>query len=335
MTMAPTQRSAQPPQPLPEVSVRSGDPDEAREVGTRILHPHRVVVLGDAARFAMSLDAASLGPLTLGWLTYDTEVRLESSHDGHYEVNVLSGGTMLASSGGQKIVAGPGTAMVYVPDRAAVFSGWAEPTPMLALRITRRALENELEQLLDRPLRHPLELDLGMDVAAGRGAQWCALVRSLAADLADETSLVRQPMVAVPFARAIMTGLLMTAVHQHAEELSSPVAAGGASVVRTARAYIEANAHKPITVTDVARASGVGVRGLQQGFQRSLEISPSHYLRQVRLRHVHRELLAADAGTATVGEVAARWGFLHQGRFAAQYRDRYGVQPGETIRRRP
>src|SRR5687768_16439179 len=106
MTMV--QGRARPPQLLPEVSVRSGNPDEAREVGTRILHPHRVVVLGDAARFAMSLDAASLGPLTLGWLTYDTEVRLESSHDGHYEVNVLTGGTMLASSGGQEVAAGPG-----------------------------------------------------------------------------------------------------------------------------------------------------------------------------------------------------------------------------------
>ena len=139
--------------------------------------------------------------------------------------------------------------------------------------------------------------------------------------------------MAIPFARSIMTGLLMTSGHQHAEELAAPVPAAGASIVRTARAYIEANAEKPITVTEIARASGVGVRGLQQGFQRSLDISPTHYLRQVRLREVHRELMAVD-GTATIGEVAARWGFLHQGRFAAQYRERYGVRPGETLRRR-
>jgi len=333
MTTTPTQRRPRPSQLLTEVSVHVGDPDEACEVGSRILHRHRVVVLGDATRFAMDLEAASLGPLTVGWLTYDTEVRLESSHDGHYEVNV-SGGPMAASSGGQEVVAGPGTAMVYVPDRAAVFTGWAAPTPMLALRITRRALENELEQLLDRPLRQPLDLRLGMDVSKGRGAQWWALLRSLATDLADETALVRQPMVALPFARSIMTGLLMSAGHQYGEELSSPVATAGASVVRAARAYIEANADKPITVTDIARASGVGVRGLQQGFQRSLDTSPTQYLRQVRLRQVHRELIDADAGTATVGVVAARWGFLHQGRFAAQYRERYGVQPGETLRRR-
>jgi AraC-like DNA-binding protein len=63
-------------------------------------------------------------------------------------------------------------------------------------------------------------------------------------------------------------------------------------------------------------------------------MSPTQFLRQVRLRHVHRELLSADPST-TVAEAAARWGFLHQGRFAAQYRERYGVQPGDTLRRRP
>jgi AraC-like DNA-binding protein len=321
------------PRPLPEVSVHAGDPDEAREYGTRIYHRHRVTVLGDATRFAMSLEAASLGPLLLGWITYNTPVRLESTHDGHYQVNVPTVGTMLATSGGQEVLADPGMATVYVPDREAAFASWETPAPMLAIRIARRALERELENLLDRPLRAPLELELGMDVATGRGAQWLALVRSMATDLADDNALVRQPMVAAPFTRSVLSGLLMTARHPYSDVLAVPAPAAGPAVVRTARAFIEANAAKPLTVTDIARAAGVGVRGLQQGFQRSLEISPTEYLRHVRLREVHRQLLLADPANTTVGQVAARWGFAHQGRFAAQYRQRFGVQPGETLRR--
>src|SRR3712207_1434761 len=174
------------PRPLPEVSIRSGDPDEAREVGTRVYHSHRVTVLGDASRFAMTLDAASLGPLTLGWLRYDTEVRIESAHAGHYQVNVPTAGTLAATSAGRDTVAGPGSAVVHVPDRAAVFTGWATPAPVLALRIARPALEREMEQLLDRPLRHRIDLELRLDLSTGRGAQWLALVRALATDLADE-----------------------------------------------------------------------------------------------------------------------------------------------------
>jgi AraC-like DNA-binding protein len=323
------------PRPLPEVSVRSGDPDEAREFGTRVYHSHRITVLGDASRFAMTLDAASLGPLTVGWLSYDTEVRIESAHHGHYQVNVPTAGTLAATSAGRDAVAGPGSAVVHVPDRAAVFTGWATPAPVLALRIAQPALDHELEQLLDRPLRHPIGLDLAMDVSTGRGAQWLALVRSLAADLADEDSLVRQPMVAAPFAHTVMSGLLLTALHEHRDELGAPAPAAGASVVRRARDYIEAHAGRPLTVADIARACDVGVRGLQHGFQRSMEISPTEYLRHVRLRYAHRDLLAADPTTTTVEAVAHRWGFTHRGRFAAQYRDRYGVQPAGTLRRRP
>ncbi|MBV9195797.1 MAG: AraC family transcriptional regulator [Solirubrobacterales bacterium] len=47
----------------------------------------------------------------------------------------------------------------------------------------------------------------------------------------------------------------------------------------------------------------------------------------------HRELLASDAAQCTVGELAARWGFLNPGRFAAAYRARYGVSPSVTLRR--
>ena len=323
-----------PARALPEVSVRSVDVDEAREVGSRVYHRHRVTVLGDARRFAMTLEAATLGPLTIGWLTYDTEVRLESTHPAHYQVNIPTAGAIEAVAGGQEVVADRGRAAVFSPDRPARFSGWTTPAPMLALRIAQRALDHELEQLLDRPVRRPPDLDLNMDVATGRGAQWLALVHSLAKDLASDDALIRQPLVAAPFAHSVMTGLLLAARHDHREELAAPVAAVGAPTVRTAQAFIEANADRPLTVVDIARAAGVGVRGLQQGFQRALDMSPTMYLRQVRLRHVHLELRAADPATTTISQVAARWGFRHQGRFAAEYRRRYGVQPTDTLRRR-
>jgi AraC-like DNA-binding protein len=66
-----------------------------------------------------------------------------------------------------------------------------------------------------------------------------------------------------------------------------------------------------------------------------MQSSPTEYVRHVRLRYAHRELLVADPATTTVEAVAHRWGFTHRGRFAAQYRDRYGVRPAGTLRRRP
>jgi len=315
--------------PLPEMSLHSHDIDETRDVASRVLHPHRLSVIGDGA-FGIALHVVSLGPLNVGWLRYDTAVRIESAHPGYYQVNIPSAGPMVAACSGEEVVAGPGLATVYNPDRPAAFT---VPAPVLALRIGRRALTQELGHLLDRPPRRTPSLSLGLDVSTGRGARWLALVQSLAGDLADEDALIRQPMVAAPFAHSVLAGLLLAARHEYSDELFAPVPAVGQPTVRAAQAYIEANAAQPLTVTDIATATGVSVRGLQQGFQRSLDMSPMRYLRQVRLREAHRELRTADPTATTVGDVAARWGFRHQGRFAAEYRRRYGCPPAETLRR--
>ncbi len=51
-----------------KLSVHSHDPTEARVVGGQVYHPHQLTVLGDHNGFAMRLKAASLGPVTVGWL---------------------------------------------------------------------------------------------------------------------------------------------------------------------------------------------------------------------------------------------------------------------------
>ncbi|MFD8458408.1 helix-turn-helix domain-containing protein [Streptomyces antimycoticus] len=56
------------------------------------------------------------------------------------------------------------------------------------------------------------------------------------------------------------------------------------------------------------------------------------YLRRVRLAHAHHSLATADRETATVTEIATRWGFFHPARFAALYRETYGRSPSATLR---
>jgi AraC-like DNA-binding protein len=56
------------------------------------------------------------------------------------------------------------------------------------------------------------------------------------------------------------------------------------------------------------------------------------YLRRIRLSEAHRTLQEADPESSTVTGVAARWGFYHAGRFAAEYRAAYGQSPGTTLK---
>ncbi|MGX1128224.1 AraC-like DNA-binding protein [Streptomyces glaucescens] len=105
------------------------------------------------------------------------------------------------------------------------------------------------------------------------------------------------------------------------------------ATLRRAVAYIEDHADQPLTVADIAAAVPVTIRALQYAFRRHLDTTPLAYLRRVRLAQAHRELRAADPlGGTTVGDIAARWGFAHPGRFAALYRDAYGTSPSDTLR---
>ncbi|WP_460359141.1 helix-turn-helix domain-containing protein [Mycobacterium sp. ZZG] len=55
-----------------------------------------------------------------------------------------------------------------------------------------------------------------------------------------------------------------------------------------------------------------------------------HVRRQ--LHHVRAELIAHSPPSVTVTMVAGRWGFLHLGRFAIQYRQLFGESPSQTLR---
>ncbi|MFI8339191.1 AraC family transcriptional regulator [Streptomyces sp. NPDC085639] len=102
--------------------------------------------------------------------------------------------------------------------------------------------------------------------------------------------------------------------------------------LRRAVAFIEANAHRDITLAEIAASVPVTPRAVQYAFTRHAGTTPLGHLRRVRLARAHDELRAAEhSGATTVAAVAGRWGFAHQGRFAAAYRQAYGVAPSVTL----
>lgn len=104
------------------------------------------------------------------------------------------------------------------------------------------------------------------------------------------------------------------------------------SAVRLAVAYIETHADEDLSLLDIARAAFITPRALQYAFRRNLDTTPLGYVRRVRLDRAHIDLLNADPARGdTVTSIAMRWGFLHQGNFAAAYRDAYGTTPRQTL----
>ena len=90
---------------------------------------------------------------------------------------------------------------------------------------------------------------------------------------------------------------------------------------------------KPYTLASPAGIAGLSPRAVQLGFRRHLGTTPMGFVRDIRLSRAHEELGSAEPSSVTVASVAHRWGFVHLGRFAQLYRERYGVSPSQAIRR--
>jgi AraC-like DNA-binding protein len=109
------------------------------------------------------------------------------------------------------------------------------------------------------------------------------------------------------------------------------------TVVRRMRAHIAEHLLEPLTVNDLAAASGTGVRSLQLACRRELGVSPMELVREARLVAARAELLESSGGEQgeriRVTAVAERWGFLNAGRFSGAYFRRYGEYPSDTLRR--
>lgn len=103
------------------------------------------------------------------------------------------------------------------------------------------------------------------------------------------------------------------------------------AVLQRAVSFVDENAHKPIALLDIAAHVHMTPRGVQYLFRRHLDCTPMQYLRRVRLDLAHRDLQRSDPALCSVAEIAARWGYANQGRFARYYRQAYGITPHRTL----
>lgn len=87
------------------------------------------------------------------------------------------------------------------------------------------------------------------------------------------------------------------------------------------------------SIVAVCAHAGVPERTLQYSFRRLLGITPVAYWRRLRLHRAREALRRPNRAHETVTAVATRFGFLHLGRFARDYRRQFGEAPSITLDR--
>lgn len=174
-------------------------------------------------------------------------------------------------------------------------------------------------QLPDGPLLFDQQ-----DEAIARREPLRRLLRELSCSLMDERVL--GPMRTAMNRRLATVVLDTFPIRNRGDDV--PVA----NRLRDAVRFVEEHAAERPSVTRIAASCGLSERGLQEVFARTMGTSPRRFLRDHRLDRVRDELLQGD--DQTVSAVSARWGFTNPGRFARDYRERFGEDPATTLRDR-
>ncbi|WP_037357353.1 AraC family transcriptional regulator [Amycolatopsis orientalis] len=283
--------------------------------------PHRLRVRALPARKPV-LRSVDLGPVRLARIGWGADSAVESDHPSAWAINVPLGGVLEARVRGREVCSLPGQATVCPPDMTTTMSRWSADCTIIGMRIDRDYLKRELPLLAERsPRQMPGQLDL----RSGPGQAWFQLVSSVGSLLVANERLAGDPHVARNLG-ASLTAALAAACFPAEDD---PGRLRPRIVTRVMEA-MEADPTREWTAAQLAEAAGVGIRRLQQGFREYAGTTPIQALQDIRLERVHRDLVHSES--PTVAEAAYRWGFRHLGRFAAAYREKYGVTPSDTLR---
>ncbi len=322
--------------PLSEhVVLETSDLAEVNRLMRRELPTRRLTFATDRRRLAARLHAVPLPCVTPMYVAYGGDVVDVLAEDGpFYFVHVPLTGRVVITDDGQEFTTTSGSAAVASPTESLELR-WHPDATAMVFRIDRRALEGALVDLIRLPVEKPLRFENRMDLTRQPGASWAHAAMFLADEVNQSGGLVSHPLVATDLQRMIMRGLLLCQPHTYTAVLADETAATTLPPhIAAAVAVIEAAPERPLTAETLAREVNVSPRLLQAGFRDHLGVPPMHYLRNERLRCAREDLTGSDpARRPTIAEVAYRWGFTHLGRFAHDYRARYGESPSTTLRR--
>lgn len=309
------------------------DVDEARERVARVFCPHRLATVAPRRALDARQHSAPLGPsVSLNYVQYGPAVDIEPGCLGSfYLLQIPLHGGAQVRCGGQRVVADARTASLPSPSEPLAMR-WDDDSPHLIVQFGLAAVERQWQQLAQAPLDGPLVFDLGLRLDAPAMAPLLHYVHYLCGLLDGQTAFAQVPQLAEQAEHYLLSTLLLLAPHNRSRALVAPARHGVLPrSVRRAQDYMQAAGGEPVSLAQLCQHVGVSARALQTAFLAHTGQSPMAWWRGLRLQQA-RTALRAGGASASVSRIAAEHGFVHLGRFAEQYRQRFGETPAQTLR---
>jgi AraC-like DNA-binding protein len=307
--------------------------EEAESILSQSLTRCHIKKVADRRQFSVQMNGLEFGRASLVYNRYGTESQVETELPGEPVFFIVGSGEPSTFRFGGRTAGTHAETPVMVADAHRMEIDRPEDSGMVVLRVWSSDLEHHLEALTDRHHRGRLEFDPEARLDEGAGASLARLIQFLVEEMEQDAPVAKNPVFRRCYEDLLLNALLALPHNRHGilfEERAHEYSPG---LVTRAEEYMRANLGEPVTVSDLVQLCECSRSTLFAAFRNAKGYSPMEFLTEERLQAARRDLMSPGEITS-VSSTALECGFVHLGRFARAYRDRFGEAPSRTLRSR-
>lgn len=311
--------------------LQSQDLDETRQLVAGVFNDHQLQPGASSRHLDYQHRYTTVGALGFSVIGYGADVHIHTQElASFYLLQLPLRGEDRQLNRQGTTCSRAGDATVHGPEERLTMN-WSADCHKLAIRIDRHALERYAGHLTGHASPLPVSFHNKVDTTQGGGLALKLAAGQLFRGVSKQPEVFKLPMVWSQFEQMLFMNLLtlQTRLQQPATQRTQQVLP---KTIKMAEEYLRTHLADPITLESLAELTGASIRSLHEGFRKYFGESPMRYLKDLRMEKVREELLN-NTLCKNVTDVAHHWGFTELGRFAQQYRARYGELPSETLRR--
>jgi len=271
------------------------------------------------------LKFKTFGRLSISELEYGSEVRLKIPPLGNfYHLQIILAGSCTWSGNGQQFALHEGDSMIHAPG-SEYTTLYSADCRKLIVKIPKDLLQQSAREFGYLSANAAILFGTNPILFPGSGP-----ASNLLSDILEQDSAKLSDRAALYYAKLFSNAILDIYDSNlcHSESLSS----SHHRHIRLICDHVLANLTADIPVDELARMCRISRKSLYNLFERETGLTPSTYIRRLKLETIHSEL-STDQRVRNVTQVALKYGFTNLGRFSAQYREHIGELPSETLRR--
>ena len=303
--------------------------DEAHEKISNILCPHNIDIVENEDQLDVDFRGVQCNNLSLLNINYGAHVDIQPiGNDEFYFTQTTLSGTTCVYDKHQIVPTRAGETVIVSPHNDYKFN-LPSGSNRLVIGIQNEILEQYLSSILQENVKEKLVFHMETSDKAVQQI-WINHIINLSRILTSQPIMATNNKIFQSHLEATMSLMLGLFRSNYTEALNSPKDTATSARIKKAKDYVHANIRKNISVNDVANAACISPRALQYSFRDIVGVSPSKYIRQIKLEAVNKALESAGP-EENVTNILSNFEITSFGHFSKFYKEAFGCTPKITL----